>query len=542
MGSKSESIAPARGAVSASTLYVRQSSGLVRMISLPTAIGFNIAGIGVIWLTYVATTQPPAFPGASIVGSTVIAGVLALFPILLYGLFASVMPRAGGDYVYVTRSIHPWVGFAVNFNFVAWILMATSYGAYLIAPFSISAALSGLGVSLHNATLISWAGDVASRNWTFAIGVAALVLTGIMLSFSLRLYTKIIIGLLVLSLFAALVAVGILLVNDRSSFVSTVAAYGGNYDQIIAAAHKAGYPGYGHMDWNGTFAAFPLAFGALGYGVLTAYMGGEVRNARKTMLTGMLSALVVGTVLGAIMMALADRTFGSDFLGSATTLANSGSKDYPFASPSSFFLYVTLLAHSSVLQVIIMVCSVAALVSTLPVGFLIVTRSMFAWSFDRVVPTQISDVHPRTHSPLVANAIVLVVGIAFLAFLVYGQAWVTQLLYTLAIGQAYSFVIIAIAGMVFPWRQPELYKASPIRASVLGVPVFSILALAAAIVYGLVLYLLLTNSALGANAPVGLKATYVIGAVAILIWPISYIVNRVRGVDLRLAFASLPPE
>lgn len=541
MSTESQSLAPSReGGTSA--LYARQSSGLVRMISLPSAIGFNIAGIGVIWLTYVATTQPPAFPGASIVGSTVIAGVLALFPILLYGLFASVMPRAGGDYVYVTRSIHPWVGFAVNFNFAAWILMATSYGAYLIAPFSISAALSALGVSIHNPTLITWAGDVATKNWVFGIGVVALVLTAVMLSFSLRLYTKIIIGLLLLSLAAAVVSIAVLLVNDRSSFVQTVAAYGGNYDQIIAAAHKAGYAGYGSLDVNATFFAFPLAFGALGYGVLTAYMGGEVRNARKTMLAGMLSALVVGTVLGAILMALADRTFGSDFLGSATTLANTGSTDYPFASPSSFFLYVSLLAHSSVLQVIIMICSVAALVSTLPVGFLIVTRSMFAWSFDRVVPSQLSDVHPRTHSPLVANAIVLVVGIIFLAFLVFGQAWVTQLLYTLAIGQAYSFIVIAIAGIVFPWRQPELYKGSPIHWSVLGIPVFSIIALAAAIVYGLVLYLLLTNNALGANAPIGLKATYVIGALAIVIWPISYFVNKARGVDLRLAFATLPPE
>lgn len=541
MSTESQSLAPSReGGTSA--LYARQSSGLVRMISLPSAIGFNIAGIGVIWLTYVATTQPPAFPGASIVGSTVIAGVLALFPILLYGLFASVMPRAGGDYVYVTRSIHPWVGFAVNFNFAAWILMATSYGAYLIAPFSISAALSALGVSIHNPTLITWAGDVATKNWVFGIGVVALVLTAVMLSFSLRLYTKIIIGLLLLSLAAAVVSIAVLLVNDRSSFVQTVAAYGGNYDQIIAAAHKAGYAGYGSLDVNATFFAFPLAFGALGYGVLTAYMGGEVRNARKTMLAGMLSALVVGTVLGAILMALADRTFGSDFLGSATTLANTGSTDYPFASPSSFFLYVSLLAHSSVLQVIIMICSVAALVSTLPVGFLIVTRSMFAWSFDRVVPSQLSNVHPRTHSPLVANAIVLVVGIIFLAFLVFGQAWVTQLLYTLAIGQAYSFIVIAIAGIVFPWRQPELYKGSPIHWSVLGIPVFSIIALAAAIVYGLVLYLLLTNNALGANAPIGLKATYVIGALAIVIWPISYFINKARGVDLRLAFATLPPE
>ncbi|TAN32183.1 APC family permease [bacterium] len=543
MSSKSESSVASRGSAASSTLYVRQSSGLVRAISLPSAVALNISGIGVIWLIFVATTEPAAFPGGSIVWSTVIAGVLALFPILLYGLFGSVMPRAGGDYVYVTRSLHPWLGFAVNFNFVAWILMATAYGASLIAPFSVSAALSALGVSIHSDTLIAWAGAVATPGWTFAFGAIALVLTALLLSFSLRHYIKVVIVLLVLSLVAAAVSIAILLLHGRSDFVQTVAEYGGNYAQIIATAHKAGYGGYGaNSDPVATFVAFPLAFGALGYGILTAYMGGEVRNARKTMLTGMVSALVLGTVLGAVLMALADQTFGSDFLGSATSLSNAASKDYPFASPSSFFLFVSLLSHSSVVQVVLMICSIAALVSTLPVGFLIVTRSMFAWSFDRVMPAKFSEVHPRTHSPLVANAVVMVVGLVFLAFLVFGQAWITQLLYTLAIGQAYSFIVIAVAGILFPWRQPHLFKASSVNWSVAGVPVFSLLGLAAAIVYGLVLYLLLTNSSLGANSPVGIKATLVIGAVAIVIWPISYFANRARGVDLGLAFTSLPPE
>jgi basic amino acid/polyamine antiporter, APA family len=323
--------------------------------------------------------------------------------------------------------------------------------------------------------------------------------------------------------------------------VHTVAAYGGNYDHIIAAAHKSGYA-FGQLQLKNTFYAFPIAFGALGYGVITAYMGGEVRNARRTMVISMVAALVIGTLLGAVMMALSVRTFGSDSLGSATVLSNAGSSAYPFASPSSYFLWVSLLSHSSVVQVIIMVCAVAALVATLPPGYLIVTRSMFAWSFDRVMPTKLSDVDPRTHAPIWANVVTLVVGVAFLAFLVFGNKWVTELLFTVAIGQAYSFVLIAFAGVVFPWRRPDLYKASPLRRSVLGVPAFSLISLAAGIVYGLALVLLLTNNALGANGTPGMIATAVIGAAAVLIWPVSYFVNRSRGIDLHLAFGDLPPE
>jgi hypothetical protein len=53
---------------------------------------------------------------------------------------------------------------------------------------------------------------------------------------------------------------------------------------------------------------------------------------------------------------------------------------------------------------------------------------------------------------------------------------------------------------------------------------------------------LATQSALGANAPSGIWATVVIAVCGVVIFPVSYLLNRSRGVDLGLAFRELPPE
>ena len=107
--------APAAG----SAFYTRQATGLVREISFGSNIALNVSFISLPLAVLLATQAPFAFPGASPFWVTVICALLCVFPVLMYGLFMAVMPRSGGDYVFVSRTLHPWVGFAANFNITA---------------------------------------------------------------------------------------------------------------------------------------------------------------------------------------------------------------------------------------------------------------------------------------------------------------------------------------------------------------------------------------------------------------------------------------
>ena len=144
-------------------LYTRQASGLVRDISPGSGIALNVSFVSIPLAVLIATQAPSAFPGASPFWVTVFAGVLCIFPTLLYATFTAVMPRAGGDYVFVSRTLHPWAGFAANFNITAWYLLVIAYFGYLLTPFGLSTAFATIGATAHSSTFTDFS---ASRHLT----------------------------------------------------------------------------------------------------------------------------------------------------------------------------------------------------------------------------------------------------------------------------------------------------------------------------------------------------------------------------------------
>jgi amino acid transporter len=532
------SAAPAPGG----SLYTRQSSGLVRDISAGSGIALNISFVSLPLAVLIATQAPSAFPGASPFWVTVFAGVLCTAPVLLYALFSAVMPRAGGDYVFVSRTMNPWVGFAANLNITAWFLLVIAYFAYLLAPFGISTAFATIGATADSETFTRWATDVTSKGWEFGIGAVTLVLVATLMSFGLRRALAIYKVLFALSLVGVAIAFILLLFNGRDDFRDAVGTYGGSYDAIIAAAHKAGFTGGGSFDLGNTILAMPLAFASFGYAIVTSYAGGEIRSPKSSGRRIMMLSLLISVVAVAILMALASRTFGNDFLGSATYLSNAGDAGYTLPASSSFFFFVSMLTGSTVVTVLINLSFIVAFIVALPATFLIATRNLFAWSFDRIIPDKVSEVNERTRSPLVANAIVLVVTLAYLAVIVFAGGDFLTLLYTAGIAELLTFIVVAIAGIIFPFRRRQLYQESPIVGTVFGLPRLTVVAVIALAVYLLFFVSLLTADGLGANSSTGIRATIIIAVVSILVYPLSKLLNRRRGVDLGLAFRELPPE
>jgi amino acid transporter len=531
------STTPAPADPAESGFFTRQSSGLVRGISLSSSVVLNLSFIGLVQAILAATLIPSSFPGASPVLAVLLCVIALIAPYTMYGLFTRLMPRSGGDYVFVSRSLGPWAGLAASVNVTLWYVAAIAYLTFVIPQTALPSALGSIGVIADSSWFTDASVNILKDGWTFFIAGASIVLIFIFSSLKLDATLRAARVLFGLAALGIVVSIIVLLLNSREDFESAVAAFGGNYDEILSA---------GALDTSfslsDTLLASTLAFFSLGFGIATAYQGGELRSSQQTAIRGMLYALIIAGVAMMITFALAGRTFGNEFLGAATNLSFAGDEAYPFGVGSNLFFFVSMVSDSTLVAVLLGLAFVGGAAALCIPVFLICSRSIFAWSFDRLIPEGLSEVNPRTRSPLRANVIVVVVAFAYLALMVFGSADFTTILFTQTLGLLLTFILVSIAGMVLPYRRPDLYEMGGERRKVAGLPLLTFVAAIAAVVYTYFAIVLATTDILAANSSVGIKALIVIAVISIVAYPISYMVNRSRGVDLSLATKTLPPE
>ena len=128
---------PDANARGTSTTTLVRDLGLLALVA--TAVcnviggGINVLSVGI---QHKVPGIGPYVPIAFLVGV-----VPALFAALSYAILASAMPRAGGGYVYVSRALHPFVGFIATFS--KWFGIAAAIG--VIAYMDVVLLASGVG-------------------------------------------------------------------------------------------------------------------------------------------------------------------------------------------------------------------------------------------------------------------------------------------------------------------------------------------------------------------------------------------------------------
>src|ERR1019366_9724681 len=112
----------------APTVFARKATGLVRESSVWNASAFNILNVTIAYAILYPALFLWQFPGASLLLAGII-GVAAFVPLgLCYALVVAAMPRAGSDYVFVSRVFHPAVGFVVAVVFMVWVTFWSGLG------------------------------------------------------------------------------------------------------------------------------------------------------------------------------------------------------------------------------------------------------------------------------------------------------------------------------------------------------------------------------------------------------------------------------
>ena len=206
----------------------------------------------------------------------------------------------------------------------------------------------------------------------------------------------------------------------------------------------------------------------------SVYLSGELKSAsnRGRQLSVMFGALIWDVVFIALGAALLFKVTGYDFMVAVNTAGNTA---YAIPTAPWYHFMASLVYNIPILSFLIvgsfLFWSLPAMVGNtfMPI------RSLFAWSFDRLLPERVSDVNERTHSPVIAIVIEMVIITLMLIWSIASTDFITWLTLGVLAGVV-CVVIVGIAALLFPRRRPDLYQASPANVTVAGIPVLYIVA------------------------------------------------------------------
>jgi hypothetical protein len=127
-------------------LFSRRATGLVRLGTSWRVLVLNFANIGLTYIWFTCWITPGVFPRSNLFVGLAIAGLgTAVFAVVLAA--SSSFPRSGGEYVYVSRTLHPAVGFGCSFAATTSQCFWVGIGGSWIANLVLAPVLAAFGAS-----------------------------------------------------------------------------------------------------------------------------------------------------------------------------------------------------------------------------------------------------------------------------------------------------------------------------------------------------------------------------------------------------------
>jgi amino acid transporter len=185
---------------------------------------------------------------------------------------------------------------------------------------------------------------------------------------------------------------------------------------------------------------------------------------------------------------------------------------------------------------------VATWVSLAGLGFAPI-RNVFAWSFDRLVPTRFSNISTRYRAPFWAIVAVILAAEVFLWLGIYSAAYSQAILYSIA-AWFLAWIVLGIAGIVYPYRRKELFEAGPpaTQRRLAGIPVISILGFVTLAVSIFTEWAVAQPFFEGEASALQYFTVAGMALAPVVIYVIAHFYHRSRGIPLALQFSQVPPE
>ena len=531
------------------TLFARKATGLVRGWAVRDAFVYAFFSINLITLGLFIFSYAVFVPDGSLLWAVVLSGAYLLFQVITYASLIAAMPRAGGDYIWISRILGGGIGFvlaACGWWFILWHWVPIYANILNVEVFVPLGAIVGAD---------GWVSFFSEPKGLFWSSIIVALMASVIISLGMRAYAR----WQKFCFFGGLVGLAfmfvLLLINSKADFISAlnsqsseVLGTGGNTYQGTLEAGALGTDASSSVGdlgaIKGVFLLIPFVLFFNLWSNWGATLYGEVRGAsdfRKNVYA-MGGALVVTTILAVSMFLLIAKTFGWDFYNASNNGYWSGE------GPLGIFPYPGLLAaflmDGAVWQFILVALMALWFFGWVGTVFLSSTRVVFATAFDRVLPEAAAKVSPNG-VPYIALALMLIPSLPIAYFYAYDEeffSWTLAATFVIAV----TFAGSAIAAAILPWRKPEIYNASPIaRYRVAGAPLITVAAAAFLVILGFAIYEWSTNAVYGidwTNFRSSFYYMFALYGLALGIYVVSRFVRRAQGIDMRMVHSEIPVE
>ena len=523
---------------SSRNLFVRNATGLVRELSPFDAFNLVFSAVLIpVGITEVMAFAPTFWPHANLLLAFLLAAPLVACCGGVYLYYTVIMPRSGGDYVWVSRTLSPFFGFFANFSltfvFLTWIAFNFTYMLGTMGP--AAAYVAGW----HSSALIA-----PSNGEIMIIATVLTALFTLLMILGVRAVSRYMLVTFVIVWAGMIVWFVAMLFGSHRHFIhSWNTTSGTSYAHILGQASHLGFSAAGPIAWSATIFAMIYSFQVYTGFQWTGYFAGEIRNVRRTATTSILGALLISVIGYVVAVALIYKYYGFQWFGAAVFMGLGGGSAH-WTLPFKPYLpaLVNFLPGPQWLLIFVALCFVLAILWWTPTGFMLGTRNMFAWSFDRLAPEKLTQVSDRFHTPVIATITVGCI-VELLNYLNIYQGLGAYLLNVIAV-MALAFIIVSVSAAVTPWRRPQMHAQAPgwARASLLGVPVITMVAAISAISWVFVIYVAFHT---GFGGSLGFKPmieAFTAPLIGIIYYVGIRLYRRSQGMQLSQTFAEIPPE
>ena len=544
----------------APTVFVRESTGLVKNVSFFDSISLNLSNMSIgalLGVVGISGLVPMFFAGQSVDGVnlvylSVISFAITIPQIVIYTYISRRYPRSGGDYVFVSRNIGGPLGSVAAF--VGYTTETTAYLALIVL--STVFAIGTVGLFFYGFGSFPWTGlatpsgaypgaPAAPLNQWVVGALIFAVLIGINIM-KPKLGFKVVSALTVVGILALLVGVGVLLGAGSHGVQNYINGVSGNgfftnytsganpastFANVVSGNHTGGPGGTTSFNWSSNIFLLPL-LAAFVFPWLNAApaVGSEIRGKTAQKWNVPVSAVLT--------LAFLTLSFGAMYLTAGQAFTNAA-----YTTPGlvfggfNFYTLAMGVSGNSLVAAFLGLGWVLGNMSVLAYGIIVISRYLLAQSFDRFLPSRLSTVSSKFGSPIYAHLVDLIltlvlIGLAAVYYTTPNLGAGTNPLFGAILASMAYFMVVGISAVIHAVK-----KEKGASKGVLGVAgVLNV------VVFGFLSWEFLANQSVWALN--SLTYTFIIGSLVAgaLIYFASHRYNKSRGIDITLAYKELPPD